>query len=44
METVFGYLGLLGGLLAAAGDVLLDLKGRGNKKLGSTVLLRAHGL
>ncbi len=34
MEVVFGWLGLLGGLLTATGDMLLDLKGRDNKKLG----------
>ncbi len=34
MEAIFGWLGLLGGLLTAAGDLLLDLKGRDNKKLG----------
>jgi hypothetical protein len=34
MEVIFGWLGLLGGILTATGDVLLDLKGRDNKKLG----------
>ncbi len=34
MEAIFGWLGLLGGLLTAAGDLLLDLKGRDNQKLG----------
>ncbi len=34
MEAIFGWLGFLGGLLTAVGDLLLDLKGRGNKKLG----------
>ncbi|HCC35550.1 MAG TPA: hypothetical protein DEQ02_07945 [Ruminococcaceae bacterium] len=33
-EVIFGWLGLLGGLLTACGDLLLDLKGRDNKKLG----------
>jgi hypothetical protein len=31
---VFGWLGLLGGILTACGDILLDLKGSDNKKLG----------
>ncbi len=34
IEAIFGWLGFLGGLLTAAGDLLLDLKGRNNKKLG----------
>jgi hypothetical protein len=34
IEVVFGWLGLLGGLLTVTGDMLLDLKGRNNKKLG----------
>ena len=33
-ESVFGWLGLLGGLLTACGDLLLDLKGSDNKTLG----------
>lgn len=33
-EVVFGWLGLLGGVLTATGDVLLDLKGAGNATLG----------
>jgi hypothetical protein len=34
IEAIFGWMGLFGGLLAVAGDLLLDLKGRDNKKLG----------
>ena len=33
---VFSCLGLAGGLLCATGDILFDLKGRGNQKLGTS--------
>ena len=36
MYLVFSVLGLLGGLLCCVGDVLFDLKGKGNKKLGTS--------
>lgn len=35
MMTIFGYFGIAGGLLCACGDLLLDLKGKQNKKLGT---------
>lgn len=34
MITVFGILGILGGVLCACGDLFLDLKGKDNQKLG----------
>ncbi len=34
MEIVFGALGIAGGLLCLAGDLLLDCKGKGNTTLG----------
>lgn len=34
MELLFSILGILGGILCAIADMLLDLKGRDNKKLG----------
>lgn len=33
---VMSICGLIGGILCAVGDVLFDLKGKGNKKLGET--------
>lgn len=36
MNVVFGFLGLAGGILCAVGDILFDLKGKGNKKLGTS--------
>lgn len=36
MNVVFGFLGLAGGILCAIGDILFDLKGKGNKKLGTS--------
>ena len=36
MNFVFAILGVCGGLCTAAGDMLLDLKGKGNEKLGSS--------
>lgn len=34
MDCVFGILGLAGGLLCVVGDILFDLKGKGNLKIG----------
>lgn len=34
MLMTFSVLGLIGGLLCAAGDILFDLKGKGNQKTG----------
>lgn len=39
MELIFSILGLLGGILCAVADILLDFKGRDNKKLGETGLV-----
>ena len=36
MYLVFSILGLIGGLLCCVGDVLFDLKGKGNEKLGTS--------
>ncbi|MCM1327730.1 MAG: hypothetical protein NC243_05635 [Lachnoclostridium sp.] len=36
MNMFFGFLGLAGGILCAVGDILFDLKGKGNKKLGTS--------
>lgn len=36
MNMIFSVLGLLGGILCAVGDILFDLKGKGNKKLGTS--------
>lgn len=36
MNMFFSILGLIGGLLCCAGDILLDMKGPGNKKLGTS--------
>lgn len=36
MYLVFSILGMLGGLLCCVGDVLFDLKGKGNQKLGTS--------
>ena len=32
----FSVLGLIGGILLAIGDILFDLKGKGNEKLGTS--------
>lgn len=34
MNFVFGILGIVGGLLCAVGDMLFDIKGKDNQKLG----------
>ena len=36
MNMLFSIFGLLGGLLCCVGDILFDLKGAGNKKLGTS--------
>ena len=36
MNMLFSVLGLIGGLLCCAGDILFDYKGAGNKKLGTS--------
>lgn len=36
MNMFFSVLGLLGGILCAVGDILFDLKGKGNQKLGTS--------
>lgn len=35
-NMIFSILGLLGGILCAVGDILFDLKGKGNRKLGTS--------
>ncbi len=34
MLMTFSVLGLIGGILCAVGDILFDLKGKGNQKTG----------
>ena len=36
MNLIFSIMGLIGGLLCCTGDVLFDLKGKGNEKLGTS--------
>ena len=36
MYLLLSVLGLIGGLLCCAGDILFDLKGKGNQKLGTS--------
>ena len=36
MNLIFSIMALVGGLLCCVGDVLFDLKGKGNKKLGTS--------
>lgn len=36
MNLIFSIMGLIGGLLCCTGDILFDLKGKGNKKLGTS--------
>ena len=35
-NIIFGILGIAGGIFCAVGDILFDLKGKGNKKLGTS--------
>lgn len=36
MNLIFSIMGLVGGLLCCLGDILFDLKGKGNEKLGTS--------
>lgn len=36
MNLIFSFMALVGGLLCCVGDILFDLKGKGNKKLGTS--------
>ena len=36
MNLIFSIMALIGGLLCCVGDLLFDLKGKGNKKLGTS--------
>lgn len=36
MYLLFSILGIIGGLLCCVGDILFDLKGKGNEKLGTS--------
>ncbi len=36
MNLIFSIMGLVGGLLCCVGDILFDLKGKGNEKLGTS--------
>lgn len=36
MNLIFAILGVIGGLCTATGDMLMDLKGKGNEKLGTS--------
>jgi len=42
MVFVFGIFGIIGGLLCAVGDVLLDYKGKGNVKLGKHKFIESN--
>ncbi|MCM1543361.1 MAG: hypothetical protein NC121_19175 [Blautia sp.] len=44
MNVVFGFLGLAGGILCAVGDILFDLKGKENKKLGASGMIDSNWL
>lgn len=42
MDMIFSVCGLIGGVLCAIGDMLFDLKGKGNKKLGKNGLVDSN--
>lgn len=42
MDYVFGILGIIGGLLCAIGDILLDLKGKNNVKSGPANIIDSN--
>ena len=42
MYFIFSVLGLIGGVLCAIGDMLLDIKGKNNKKLGGNGIVDSN--
>ncbi len=42
MHMTLSFLGLIGGILCATADMLLDLKGKNNKKLGKNGIVDSH--
>lgn len=42
MDFTFGILGIIGGIVCACGDLLLDLKGKNNKKLGKHEIINSN--
>ncbi len=42
MDFTFGIIGLMGGVLCAIADILLDLKGRNNKKIGKHKIMDSN--
>lgn len=42
MNLIFSIMGLVGGLLCCAGDLLFNLKGKGNKKLGTSKYINSN--
>lgn len=42
MNELFSVLGIAGGILCAIGDLFLDLKGKGNRKLGASGIIDSN--
>ncbi|MFI3324654.1 MAG: DUF6796 family protein [Clostridia bacterium] len=42
LNLVYSIIGLLGGILCAIGDVLLDLKGKDNIKMGKSLIIESN--
>ena len=42
MNELFSVLGIAGGILCAIGDLFLDLKGKGNRKLGTSGIIDSN--
>ncbi len=42
LNLIYSCLGLLGGIVCAIGDILLDLKGKDNVKVGNSLLIESN--
>ncbi len=42
LNLIYSVMGLLGGIICAIGDVLLDLKGKDNVKVGKSLLIESN--
>ncbi len=42
LNLIYSILGVLGGIVCAIGDMLLDLKGKDNKKVGNSLVIESN--
>ncbi len=42
LNLIYSIMGILGGIVCAVGDILLDLKGKDNVKVGNTLIIESN--